>query len=280
MGWMGARGLLVMLCACGRFGFASADRDGAVPPDSELDPDGDFDGDGVPNGIDNCPTVANPMQENEDGDALGDACDPCPPFANDPELDRDGDGVGDACDPHPDTPGDQIYLFEGFHHGVPSGAGWDPFGSVTTAGDSLVISSLGSYANLGYTMPATGHETLWTAITITAEGGTTPNAGLLDQKTASTEGAIGCDLADANMIAVVNAKNNGVDLLTTTPATWSQGTSYVLQMTRELHNYECSYGPVQTAANSGLDANTPEVGLWVWNATATFDYLFVVSSPN
>jgi hypothetical protein len=36
----------------------------------------DADGDGVQDKFDNCPTVANPGQEDADGDALGDACDP------------------------------------------------------------------------------------------------------------------------------------------------------------------------------------------------------------
>jgi len=44
------------------------------------DPQGDRDGDGIANGIDNCPSVRNPGQENRDeaaGDPYGDACDPC-----------------------------------------------------------------------------------------------------------------------------------------------------------------------------------------------------------
>ncbi len=36
----------------------------------------DLDGDGVPNAVDNCPSVANPDQADADGDGIGDACDP------------------------------------------------------------------------------------------------------------------------------------------------------------------------------------------------------------
>ena len=39
-------------------------------------PYSDADGDGVPDGIDNCPSVYNPGQEDSDGDGVGDACDP------------------------------------------------------------------------------------------------------------------------------------------------------------------------------------------------------------
>ncbi len=70
----------------------------------------DTDGDGVPDAIDNCPTVPNPDQTNSDTDEHGDACDNCP-FVNNPDqADTDGDGIGDACDP--DLDGD----------GIPNGA--------------------------------------------------------------------------------------------------------------------------------------------------------------
>ena len=80
-------------------------------------PDADDDGD--PDPEDNCPSVANPGQENNDGDAQGDACDGdddndnvadagdnCPAAANFAQTNTDGsaDG-GDACDADDDNDG-------------------------------------------------------------------------------------------------------------------------------------------------------------------------------
>lgn len=56
------------------------------PPPVPTDPPRDSDGDGVPDPIDNCPTIANADQTNSDGDTAGDACD----------TDDDNDGMPDA----------------------------------------------------------------------------------------------------------------------------------------------------------------------------------------
>jgi imidazolonepropionase-like amidohydrolase len=97
----------------------------------------DADGDGIPDVMDDCPRVFNPIrpvdnskQADVDGDGVGDACDVCPLDANtnvcsgiDPndldgdgipnaqdncpntanadQKDTDGDGIGDACDACP-----------------------------------------------------------------------------------------------------------------------------------------------------------------------------------
>jgi hypothetical protein len=65
----------------------------------------DSDGDGILDGIDNCPSVANPGQEDGDSDTVGDACDNCPTTANTAQTNTDGDTMGDDCDPDDDGDG-------------------------------------------------------------------------------------------------------------------------------------------------------------------------------
>lgn len=63
----------------------------------------DRDTDGVADSADNCPTVANPGQEDTDGDGKSEVCDNCPVVFNADQVDTDGDGKGNACDNAPDN---------------------------------------------------------------------------------------------------------------------------------------------------------------------------------
>ena len=96
--------LIVLLTGCHSSSqFEETDEDPIEEEAIEEEPEAEFDnsdedGDGVAADSDNCPSVANPGQENSDDDFPGDACDNCPNASNPLQEDADGDGIGDACD--------------------------------------------------------------------------------------------------------------------------------------------------------------------------------------
>ncbi len=94
--------------------FAQLAESQAEEPELLLNPPPetrDFDGDGVTDGIDNCPELSNPGQEDVDLDGVGDTCgapdsdgdgapdagDNCPTTYNPDQADANGDGIGNEC---------------------------------------------------------------------------------------------------------------------------------------------------------------------------------------
>jgi hypothetical protein len=257
------------------------------PPDFDpfgaADAAGDSDGDGVPTSVDNCPNVANADQADEDGDGYGDVCDPCPidPETN-PIDDIDGDGVSGSCDPNPSTPGDRIAVFAGFT-GQPVGASL--VGTWTfTNGAAHVTSSPNEESSL--TFPVAGnHETVHTVAHLDALFGSAVARpiGIAHEVDSSTRDAVVCvfglDPGDAQIYAI--AENRTTAALATLPTPVAVGTTHTLTSLRISTTYQCA----SEAIGSALTASSPtvsspnRVGLFARSASASFDWLLIVTSP-
>ena len=266
-------------------GFCSSSDASPPPPDA---PPVDRDGDGVVDSLDNCPTVPNPGQENEDGDPLGDACDPCPVDAD--NTDSDGDGVGDACDPNPMIMGDQIVLFEGFHHGLP--AGWTTtMGAGTASGDDVIITAAAATpAWIASPLAAPKDATLSASATI----GTVDAPGTDD-----ADFGIGLPYATSNDVGILcwvyQPPNAGTrkaalenhstraDLAAATFA-WQTGTDYVFTLQRTATSYRCNIAAqgmatAPLAATAALSPASPLAVVRGYGTTTTVHWVMLVQSP-
>ena len=275
-------------CVAGACVAGVAPTDGAVPgpdapPDARALP-GDRDGDGVPDGADNCPDTPNPDQADEDGDGRGDVCDPCPFDTN--NADQDGDGVGDRCDPHPKAAGDAIVLFEGFHHGVPSG--WTMTGAWNPDGDD-VVSVTGGSAVLVMPAAIPAHATAFAGVTIddvAVGSGATADVQLDLPYNMSTNDSIDCNLfQQTDESRSLNLYDDFVDAEQTGSAlAWVTAHPYVLSISRgSAPDYTCTArdaGSVNTLTADPPAPTTGSVGaIGGFNVTLRVSWMMIVTSP-
>lgn len=264
-----------------------------APPDVPPSPV-DTDGDGVADTADNCPTIANANQRDHDGDGHGDVCDTCPHLASTTDPDGDGDGVGDACDPRPTTAGDQRVLFEGFYD-ASSITGWSATGNGTwsVANGVLTQSSSSSSSTTHAIGPTT--SVARAAVTAGVRVITLGNDGFGNGDDPHVSVASGVAQNQAYWCSVVDEGNNDKiyativrpNMLNQYPsASWSGNFSngQDLRLTSALVGSTNTCTVVQGATSANVSgtiggaAGTVQVA--TRTASASFDYLFVVSIGN
>jgi hypothetical protein len=293
--------LLVALAGCGfSAGSGASGGDGSVDaapvidaippedPDAPLPPDDDDDDDGILNVSDNCPTVPNIDQRDHDTDTKGDACDHCPHLAV-PDTDTDGDGLGDACDPRPGTSGDVRRLWEGFYD-ASSITGWGGMGSWSVANGKLRQTST-SANQTGHGPPITVAKAfVMTSFTVDALSGASENPQIgVATGVAQNGQRYSCTLQKGSTTNVRTESTwiepgNNVQFqqgnTAWTPGTFATGSTATVT-SRLNGGFQCRI--VQgTTDKSRSEANGPLAGqvyLGTENATASFDYLFIVDEP-
>lgn len=303
---------IALLSACSFSHGVFGDKQDAgpdLPPDAMVDaepmpmdapPDApptveDEDGDGVPDGEDNCPSVANANQLDHDGDMIGDACDKCPHLADAADPDDDGDGVGNACDPRPSTPGDSIALFEGFY-AASSISNWNEDGNGTwlvANGELIQSSSTTSQTTHVLTAPINVPRAVVTAKATVSQLGNGTN--VFPPNTPHVSVTSGYGQNQSYWCSVVDEGNQGNKVYATTifnlnvntpsePWTGTFTQNSVLQLTSTLSGSTNICTVVQggtTVTETGpIGSPAGRPGVATRSASARFDYLFVVSVGN
>lgn len=263
---------------------------GTVPPDVGISPSpaSDRDRDGVPDVSDNCPDTANPDQTaNEDGDRFGDVCDPCPQIADNALVDSDSDRVGDVCDPNPGTR-DSVWLFEGFHQGLPA---WARSTNWTAVGDKLRVAAAGNTPNDSeyLTLPLANSSAAWDNFTVTT-------SVLVEQRTGTTNiHEVGISLYDAVALKGLDCEldqdpgSSGILLLRgdgnlnkSQSFAWVNNTEYRLTVGRRGSTYTCSVASsagTQTISGTSTAVVPKAADVWAYGATAQVGSVFVVGTP-
>jgi hypothetical protein len=262
-----------------------------TPPDMPPAPT-DSDGDGVVDTSDNCPTMANANQRDHDADGHGDVCDKCPHLASATDPDGDGDGVGDACDPRPMMAGDQRVLFEGFYDAT-SIMGWSEGGNGNwSVANGVLTQSSNNASTTTNTLGPPGsiaRAAVTAGVHVISLGNNQSN---FDTPHVSVSAGVGsnqsywCSVVDeGNSDKVYATTINGLSQNfpnTAWPGMFVNGSDLRLNLALLGGNNVCT--AVQGATTAMIQGNTNNVGGTVQVATrtasASFDYLFVVSIGN
>jgi hypothetical protein len=245
----------------------------------------DQDGDGLADSKDNCPAVANADQVNEDGDMFGDACDPCPQLVDVAVVDADGDQIGDACDPNAGTR-DALWLFEGFHNGVPP---WAAGASWTAVDDKVRVTAAGRPSpNDESIVPPLTHDGRTTfdnyAVTLSVvvdQLSTGTEHEIVIRMTDDTDKAnIDCQLAELDGDHILWLVDDNI-LNQRRAVPWTSGAEYTLRMVRHGATYTCDLaGPGGPASVMGPSTVVPRNGastnIRAYGLTAQLGWISIV----
>ena len=285
--------LLVVLAGCNfRLNKAGAVGDDAggdgatTGDDATIDtPAGDGDGDGVPDNLDNCPSVSNADQRDHDSDGRGDVCDLCPHIAEATDVDNDGDGIGDACDPRPTQAGDTRVLWVGFYD-ANDVTGWTASTTYTVALGRLTFGDVTN--GLAYLYPPTQYQRAFAQTSVrvdtlaAAVTNVSPGALLYTGDMGMPQYYL-CDLATTatgNKVYALDSYPNNQNHLDNQswPGTFAAGSEAMLTDEVIGNNHSCNVTQGGTSVPITQNAGSTQ-GVTVLAASyanLSFDYLFVV----